>query len=123
MTAAKVCVECLNIIIGLTDARCPRCQKAKDAASGPRIYDRRSYRAEQARVVAAAEADPDVVCWLCRSRTAPPGYDGSWSADHERPGDVSSPLQPAHLGCNSARGDRPVSTFRRALLRRFPEGW
>jgi hypothetical protein len=30
------------------------------------------------------------------------------TADHLIPGDINSPLLPAHLSCNSRRGDKPL---------------
>lgn len=30
------------------------------------------------------------------------------TADHIRPGDVTSPLAPAHRRCNSSRGNKPL---------------
>lgn len=117
MTAAKVCVGCLRIFAGLASSRCAACQQARARAEGPRPYDAAGYRRERDRLVAAAEADPTVTCWLCRSRLPPPGYAAGWNADHFR-----GRLIAAHAGCNSARGDKSPEWFTAHLRALFP-GW
>lgn len=102
---------------------CGACRPVVDAKLRAQYGHHHSASSQKAMkaVVAAAEGNPATVCHLCLSRVAPPGYNGKWSADHERAGDASSRLLPAHLGCNSARGKRSIQAFRQALVRRIPD--
>ena len=108
MTAAKVCVECFDIVPGLTRSRCDRCQPARNRelrAARPH-HTSADYRRRSKAIRDNARNDPTVGCWLCGQRTPPEGYRAAWTADHETPGDKNSGLRPAHAGCNSARGNR-----------------
>jgi hypothetical protein len=40
------------------------------------------------------------MCWLCGDG---PRSNDPWAADHVYPGDLASPLAPAHRSCNGAR--------------------
>jgi len=104
----KVCMTCRPVV------------DAKLRARNPHHHSPSSQKAMKA-VVATAQGNPLTVCHLCLSKTPPPKLDGKWSADHERPGDVRSRLLPAHLGCNSSRGNGTVQAFRQALVRRIPD--
>jgi hypothetical protein len=44
-------------------------------------------------------------CWICHE-----GFreNDPWTADHLYPGEVDSPLLPAHRSCNSRRGNKKV---------------
>lgn len=62
------------------------------------------YRRLSATLRTQWNADPYTTCWLCGEgrRAGDP-----WQADHVIPGDLNSPLQPAHRSCNSRRGNQP----------------
>lgn len=69
-------------------------------------------------IVAQAQQNPNTICWLCGNRDPPPGYNPKWTADHENAGQPGSRLHPAHLGCNTARGNRTPHQFREYLKTR-----
>ncbi|MDV8058418.1 MULTISPECIES: HNH endonuclease [unclassified Rhodococcus (in: high G+C Gram-positive bacteria)] len=77
----------------------------------------RTYRARRARLKRT-----NTVCALCGREIDPElkwPDPGSFSADHITPvskgGHNLGPLQAAHLGCNSARGNRTVQQPSKAL--------
>lgn len=63
------------------------------------------------------------VCWICWAPITAVAWPDprSWSLDHAIPVSRGGPrlsrdnARPAHLGCNSSKGARPVSQARRAL--------
>lgn len=118
---AKVCVDCFTLTPGLVGARCNRCQTTLDCARNrSRVYADPAERQRMKAVTDAAKANPDTICFLCGHSEPPEIYKDGWTADHQNPADKQSPLQPAHLGCNSARGNKTVRDFRLHLLDRLP---
>jgi len=81
------------------------------------------FRGAMREVAAHARGNPRVKCCLCGRREAPPGYDGRWSAEHVEAGAAGSELLAAHLGCNSAKGNRTLEWFQGYMAERFPNGW
>ena len=76
---------------------------------------------KQWQAMAKAVRDLGLACSLCGEPidyTAPPRTSRSFSVDHVTPltkgGSLLDPanLQPAHYGCNSAKGNRRPSTYR-----------
>ena len=106
MPAKVRCIDCRR---QCTQTRCTSCQRARDRA---RNHTRPQYAGDyqQRRTGLINEAHATgAPCWICGHPLQP---DAAWphplttTADHVRPGDPTSPLAPAHLGCNSARGNR-----------------
>lgn len=76
-------------------------------------YDHRAYRRARQRLRAKNN-----ICWICGKEidtTLPAGNPGAWTADHETPiskgGSIMGPIKPAHHGCNSRRGNRPMDDY------------
>ena len=89
-------------------------------------YDRR-----RDAVLRAARANPATRCGMLPGDSAPlgagcgltlaehaptkTGRRQTWTADHVRPGDPSSPLRPVAMSCNCAAGTRLANQRRRRL--------
>ena len=71
---------------------------------------RGDYHRRAAAVRAAANADPDTVCWRC-GLGARPG--DPWEAGHLHDGDPLAPLAPEHRSCNRAAGARLANERRK----------
>lgn len=92
--ASVRCLSCKRLTTTPTKGRCPTCYRGyKGAMYGPKY--RREARALKAKAT---------TCWLC-GKPLPPGVG---TADHVRPGDPTSPLEPACASCNYSRGNRPA---------------
>jgi len=124
MNEVAMCSHCGNMFFADGKRKvCAECRPVVDAklrARNPHHHSAGAQKAMKA-VVATADGNPLTVCHLCRSRVAPPGFNGKWSADHEEAGNARSRLLPAHLGCNSSRGNGTIQAFRQALVRRIPD--
>lgn len=60
-----------------------------------------SYHRHSAKLRQQWTANPATVCAYCH-KPARPG--DPWEADHQRPGDPTSPLRAAHQSCNRSAG-------------------
>jgi hypothetical protein len=100
MVLPKPCLTCGNLTTGR--GRCEPCRLAEgrraDGMRPKRQHYGGKYQAEAKRVRDGART-----CWLCGQgrRDADP-----WQADHVVPGQVGSPLLPAHRSCNIARSSQ-----------------
>jgi hypothetical protein len=78
-----------------------------------------TYTVQAKAVRAKAYADPRTVCPCGRTLAQHPptrsGNPATWSADHVRPGDPTSPLRPMVLGCNASAGAAHGNRMRRGL--------
>ena len=100
MSLPKPCLTCGTLTAGL--GRCEPCRLAEgrraDGMRPKREHYAGKYQAEAKRV-----RDTARICWLCGQgpRDADP-----WQADHVEPGQVGSPLLPAHRSCNIRRSNQ-----------------
>lgn len=100
MAMPKPCLTCGTLTAGL--GRCEPCRLAEgrraDGMRPKREHYAGKYQAEAKRV-----RDTARICWLCGQgpRDADP-----WQADHVEPGQVGSPLLPAHRSCNIRRSNQ-----------------
>lgn len=104
----RACLDCGQ----LTDnnSRCPGCttRRARTYRTGRPTPPRHrphhtdpNYRRISKQLRTEWTADPLTRCWLCgdHARLGDP-----WQADHVFPGQLDSPLAPAHRSCNARRG-------------------
>ena len=104
MALPKPCLTCGTLTAGL--GRCEPCRLAEgrraDGMRPKREHYAGKYRAEAKRV-----RDTARICWLCGQgpRDADP-----WQADHVIPGQVGSPLLPAHRSCNIRRSKQEMKS-------------
>ncbi len=68
---------------------------------GRTLYNSTAYRKQRAWIKATATH-----CHICKQAFIDRNQ---ISADHLIPGDPNSPLAPAHIICNSRRGNKPLS--------------
>ena len=106
MTMQRPCLTCQRLT---TSTRCPQCatkhETLRAARRPPRPHYTGNYQTRSRKLRAQWTADPFTRCWLCGG-LAKPG--DPWQADHVYPGEIDSPLAPAHRSCNAARGNRNV---------------
>lgn len=98
----RPCLKCGVLVRG--SSLCPthqqEMQKAKDLARvGKRSHYSGNYRQRAKQVRAAA-----TVCWICKQGYKP---NDPFQADHVLPGQIDSPLLPAHRSCNIKRTKNP----------------
>lgn len=82
------------------------------------------YQSRQKALTRAAYANPATTCYHCgrtldehpRTRAGNPP---TWSAEHVRPADPTSPLAPSVLGCNAAAGRAMQDTQWRVSTKRW----
>lgn len=100
MAMPKPCLTCGTLTAGL--GRCEPCRLAEgrraDGVRPKREHYAGKYQAEAKRV-----RDTARICWLCGQGPRP---GDPWQADHVEPGQVGSPLLPAHRSCNIRRSNQ-----------------
>lgn len=97
---------CLDCGTPTRHPRCPTCEQTRRTV----LYDNTDYRNTRAAFRRDAITTGQLLhCWLCQQPIDPtlawPDL-RSLTTDHVHPADPTSPLRPAHLHCNSARGNR-----------------
>ena len=108
MRFPKPCLTCGVLTTG--GSRCPTHQgeldRMKELKATAQKKERKSFyynadyrrRAKQVRETA-------LICHICHDG---PRYYDPWQADHLIPGDIHSPLAPAHRSCNAKRGSKAL---------------
>ena len=106
----RPCLDCQTLTTN--GSRCEPCthrrRQQHDRNRPPRKqrghHSDPTYRRTSAQLRQQWNDDPFTVCWLCGegARLGDP-----WQADHVIPGNLNSPLQPAHRSCNAKRGATP----------------
>jgi len=89
----KPCIKCGSLTAG--GSYCQVHEKEKQGR-----YSNPAYRKQRAVIKAMATH-----CHLCGQAFT---NRNEISADHVIPGDIGSPLLPAHISCNSRRGDKSL---------------
>jgi hypothetical protein len=97
MTISRPCLTCRQLTTN--PRRCPDCQTTYN-----RLHPKpkRPHYSGDYQARAKAVRDSAQYCWICLEGAR---VNDPWTADHVIPGDVDSPLLPAHRSCNSRRGD------------------
>ena len=96
------CLDCGALVLGRN--RCDihyRQYIIKYEARRNREHYAGSYKTRARKIKQSAR-----VCWICLE---PFKNRNEITADHYFPGQIDSPLLPAHLSCNSSRQDTPPS--------------
>ena len=91
----KPCLDCGKLSVN------SRCDEHSAAAETRRASGRvRPHYSGTYRARAKKVREQAVSCWICKegARVGDP-----WQADHYLPGDLDSPLLPAHRSCNIRR--------------------
>jgi hypothetical protein len=89
----KPCIRCGALTTG--GSYCAAHQAIKQG-----LYNNLAYRRQREYIRATATH-----CHICKEAFIDRK---DISADHIIPGDPNSPLLPAHIACNSRRGDKPI---------------
>ena len=102
MGFAKPCLDCGALT--RSGNRCNKHQNIIDAKINAKKAQRIHYKGDY-RKRAKAVRDSATHCWICGE---PFTLNDPPTADHLEPGNPDSILLPAHLSCNSRRGDTPA---------------
>lgn len=70
------------------------------------LYDK-DYRKQAAVMRAAANADPNTICYICKKKAI---AGDKWTVDHRYPRDPHSPLDITHSSCNTRKSDKQPTT-------------
>jgi hypothetical protein len=105
---ARPCVVCGKL--SKNGSYCEVCDQPRQEAEKQRQSARKRNRPQysgdykrRAKIV----RDSAVICHLCNEGARP---NDPWHADHLIPGDINSPLAPAHKSCNESRGNKPLKS-------------
>jgi len=105
MRLPRPCLDCNRLHTDKGDycAGC-RTQRERIRENDPRrkAYKNRLYNSEYQRLAKLIRQNA-ISCHLCGKAQI---LGDPWTADHVVPGDINSPLLPAHRSCNSRKGNR-----------------
>jgi len=104
----RPCVQCGKL--SRNGTRCEVCDAPRVAAEKARQANRKRHRPQynsDYRKRAKAVREAAVTCHICGEGARP---NDPWHADHLMPGDINSPLAPAHKSCNESRGNKPLGS-------------
>lgn len=113
MRFPRPCLKC-NVLHKDKGDYCAACRKQYERDRERKRYEDPVFRARKQLLYSSAyKATAKIIkanathCHICKEAFT----DRSQiTADHLIPGDPASPLAPAHKGCNSRRGNRPLDS-------------
>jgi len=97
----RPCLDC-GVLTNKSN-RCETHQREYQARLDSRKVGKREHYKGNYSKRAKVVRDNAMLCWLCNEGARP---NDPWTADHIFPGNIESPLLPAHRSCNSRRGNR-----------------